>query len=352
MFSIKSNSINSVMISDRYSLNWQTYSDHLKSMMKDLMMNGDFADVTLITEDKKHIKAHMSVLSASSPVFQFMFSKEKSLNHMIYLRGINFYEMEAIMQFIYLGEATFYEERINEILSVAKSLEIKKLYNAEADTNDKVNVEMSPHIQSEDELKDQPDQNLSKGQEIKEEIVQRWYRCDECQQRYRSRQGLHYHKKSSHDSVKYACNQCDYKASHYDNLASHIKHSHEGCRPHELDCESSPSSYDHIQSEEELKDRPDHSSLNASPKIKKKGRFDCEQCNKTYNSRQGLHSHRNSSHAGLKYACNECDFQALRHYQLIGHIRNKHEGIKYACNQCEFKCDLKENVGKHIKEMH
>ena len=348
MFSIKSNSINLVMISDRYSLNWQTYSDHVKSMMKDLMMNGDFADVTLITEDKKHIKAHMSVLSACSPVFQFMFSKEKSLNHMIYLRGINFYEMEAIMQFIYLGEATFYKERINEILSVAKSLEIKKLYNAEADTNEKVNVEMSPHIQSEDELKDQPDQNLSKGQEIKEEIVQRWYRCDECQQRYRSRQGLHYHKKSSHDSVKYACNQCDYKASHYDNLASHIKNSHEGCRPHELDCESSPSSYDHIQLEDGLKDGSDHSSLNTGPEIKEKAKSSSQ----TYISRQGLHAHRNSSHDGARYACDQCAYQSSRHYQLIAHIRNKHECIKYACNQCEFKCDLKDNVEKHRIETH
>ena len=48
-------------ISNKYSINWQTYSDHLKSMMKDLMINGDFADVTLVTEDKKHIKANITI---------------------------------------------------------------------------------------------------------------------------------------------------------------------------------------------------------------------------------------------------------------------------------------------------
>ena len=56
--------INSSMHEEKYSLKWQTYSDHLKSMMKELMMNEDFSDVTLITEDNKHIKANITILSA------------------------------------------------------------------------------------------------------------------------------------------------------------------------------------------------------------------------------------------------------------------------------------------------
>ena len=51
-------------------LTWPTYSDHVKGMMKELMMNEDFSDVTLVTEDKKQIKANISVLSACSPVFK------------------------------------------------------------------------------------------------------------------------------------------------------------------------------------------------------------------------------------------------------------------------------------------
>lgn len=45
----------------------------------------------------------------------------------MYLRGVQYSEMESIMQFIYIGEATFYEERMDEFLAVAKSLEIKEL---------------------------------------------------------------------------------------------------------------------------------------------------------------------------------------------------------------------------------
>ena len=53
---------------EKYTLTWNAYSDHLRDMLKEMMMNEEFADVTLVTEDKKHIKAHKNILSACSPV--------------------------------------------------------------------------------------------------------------------------------------------------------------------------------------------------------------------------------------------------------------------------------------------
>merc|ERR1719330_508764 len=104
--------------------------------MRELMMNEDFSDKTLVTEDKKQIKANINILSACSPVFKDILTKEKNSNQIMYLRGVQYSEMESIMQFIYLGEATFYEERMEEFLAVAKSLEIKELCNAETESND------------------------------------------------------------------------------------------------------------------------------------------------------------------------------------------------------------------------
>ena len=66
------------MHQDKYSLTWHAYSDHLKNMMKELMMNEDYSDVTLVTEDKKQIKANIHILSACSPVFKDILKKEKN----------------------------------------------------------------------------------------------------------------------------------------------------------------------------------------------------------------------------------------------------------------------------------
>ena len=104
------------MHQEKYNLTWQTYSDHLKSMMRELMTNEEYSDVTLVTKDKQQINANIHVLSACSPVFKDILKKEKNSRPIMYLRGIQYSEMESIMQFIYLGEATFHEERLDAFL--------------------------------------------------------------------------------------------------------------------------------------------------------------------------------------------------------------------------------------------
>ena len=90
------------------------------------MYSNELTDVTLVSDDKKQFKAHKIVLSASSPVFKSIISDNLS-SPIIYLRGIQSYEIESILQFIYLGQATFYQERMNEFLNVAKSFQIKEI---------------------------------------------------------------------------------------------------------------------------------------------------------------------------------------------------------------------------------
>ena len=64
------------MNQEKYNITWDSYSDHLKSMMKEMMMNEDFSDVTLVTEDRKHIKTNINILSSCSPVFKDILKKE------------------------------------------------------------------------------------------------------------------------------------------------------------------------------------------------------------------------------------------------------------------------------------
>ena len=124
------------MDGDKYTLTWQTYSDHLRGMMQEMMTSEAFADVTLVCDDKKTVRAHKNILSACSTVFKDILQLPTQSNHpVIFLRGIQYSEVEAILQYMYLGEAKFYEERINEFLRAVKDLEIKGLSKA-ADASD------------------------------------------------------------------------------------------------------------------------------------------------------------------------------------------------------------------------
>ena len=88
------------MDQDKYTLHWHTYSDHLRNILKEMISDDSFADVTLITDDRKQIKAHRNILSACSSVFKEILQINNN-NPVIYLRGIQHSEMESILQFIY-----------------------------------------------------------------------------------------------------------------------------------------------------------------------------------------------------------------------------------------------------------
>ena len=56
-------------MTEKYTLNWSTLTDHLQLMFKDIYEQDKHSDVTLVCDDQTQLKAHKIVLSASSPVF-------------------------------------------------------------------------------------------------------------------------------------------------------------------------------------------------------------------------------------------------------------------------------------------
>ena len=182
----------------KYSMTWHTYSEHLRDMLMEIM-NDDYTDVTLVSEDKKHIRAHKNILSACSPVFKDIMKLEQSNKPIIYLRGIKISEIESIMQFIYLGEATLYHDRMEEFLAVARSLEIKELCNAETETNgDKEHLLKDP-VTYNDSSEEQKKKCLNltdhapNNDEAKVKVNSN-YECEHCHMIYASQGALFTHR--------------------------------------------------------------------------------------------------------------------------------------------------------------
>ena len=51
-------------------LSWKSFQPHLSSTLDELYQSQNFTDVTLVSDDQIHTKAHKSILSASSPVLK------------------------------------------------------------------------------------------------------------------------------------------------------------------------------------------------------------------------------------------------------------------------------------------
>ena len=300
---------------EKYSLAWHAYSEHLKSMMKELMLNEDLSDVTLVTEDKKQFKANINILSAFSPVFKDTLKKDKNSSPIMYLRGVQFSELESILQFIYLGEATFYKERMDEFLAVAKLLEIKELSEAETETNNKPDDDLPPV--KKDTSTELVEENTDIFEKIKEQDprerhvhVTGKYECDKCRKTYSGNGELKRHRQSAHQGVKHACDQCDKSYSDNGDLNKHKQSVHHGVT------------------------------------------YVCDQCVYQASHPSNLRKHVKSKHGGVKYFCNQCDYQAIEQGKLKLHIQAKHEGVRYNCDQCNYQANTKGNLKKHIDSKH
>ena len=60
---------------------------------------------------------------------------------MVFLRGVKKQEMESILKFIYLGEVSFNQSRMDEFLAVADILEVRELRESFGSSETPKNVE-------------------------------------------------------------------------------------------------------------------------------------------------------------------------------------------------------------------
>ena len=55
-------------------------------------------------------------------------------------------------------------------------------------------------------------------------------------------------------------------------------------------------------------------------------------------------------HVGIKYPCEQCDFQANQKASLTRHRQSVHMGRKYTCQECGKQFNVKISLTKHEKQ--
>ena len=310
------------------NFNWHTYSDHLQDMLHNMRKSENLTDVTLVCDDQKQINAYKVVISACSTVFKTIIDSLPLNSSVIYLRGIKSQEMESILEFMYLGVASFSQERMNEFLTVARDLEIKEIsknvkFNYREEFYDEQDITEALNEQEEASepdtiVSDQSNSNMNQNDNassIKSRTTNHNIQdtttnfcCSYCTNQFSSQKSLSSHIQSKHKGVKYACSQCDQEFAYKGSLTIHIKSKHEGVK------------------------------------------YSCNQCDHQFARQDILTLHIKTKHKGVKYACDQCDNQFTQQGSLIIHVQSKHEGVKYTCQYCSKEFTLNRSFRAHSKK--
>ena len=112
---------------EKLCLQWNDFKENINSAFGKLRDNNDFSDVTLACEDGKQIDAHKIVLASSSPFFMDLLRKNKHPHPLVYMRGIKYEDLVAIVDFLYVGETNVFQENLDSFLAVAGELKLKGL---------------------------------------------------------------------------------------------------------------------------------------------------------------------------------------------------------------------------------
>jgi len=114
------------MGSEKFCLSWNDFESNISLSFRELREEKDFFDVTLSCGDEQ-IQAHKLILSACSPFFRGVLKKNAHQHPLLYLKGVKFRDLQAVLNFMYHGEVNVAQEELNSFLAVAEDLKVKGL---------------------------------------------------------------------------------------------------------------------------------------------------------------------------------------------------------------------------------
>ena len=267
------------MTDSDYTLNLYSYPNHVKELLKEVITDPVFSDVTLVFDDLQIMKANRNILSACSPVLKTILEIDPSKTSLLYLKGLKIAEIEAMIDFVLFGEAKVPHDQMNSFLKSAESLEIKELCKKEADKSSPVEGK------ADDSDQPCPDDN----QETK--LEPEWtpdYSCKLCDKDYTGskwgKESLKVHNQREHEKIRYPCNRCDFQARGTSDLNKHIRAIHEGL----------------------------------------KYKCDYEGCDYKNATKSGVTYHAQFKHEGIYYPCDMCGHRCMEPRALRNHVKSKH----------------------------
>ena len=276
-------------------VSWNNSQADIANCIRRLRENEKLFDVTLVTDDGQHVKAHKVILAAGSLFFENIFMVSNQTSMLIHLKGIGSCELQQVLDFLYTGETVIRKEEVEPFLETAKDLQIYGL--------DSEDSPLLPPNQ-EDEVKTEDSKNIDV------------YLAEASQ------------KVNNADS-----------GSTQENLQLTLN----------LNCENGAgfddSSVTQIESVQKMKNEDLDAKLQQML-VKKDGLWECKICGKTTLYNTHMRQHTETHIKGVSHNCPMCSKIFANRHTLRNHISGSHSEL-FTCDVCG-----KSGMNKHAYRAH
>jgi len=368
-------------------VSWENSPFSFLQNLRGVLFENDLCDVTLISDDQKLLKSHKLILSACSPVFKTIIQNSNHSYPVIYLRGIRFQDIEAIVKFIYSGEASIPQSNLKSFLTVVEDLQIKDLVyetpnlveassneiieesvqkttsNSSSDSagskeNEKMKIlhstlNMNPLRESSGNCwkrssvnklidKSKPTEEMDQGQKNKieetilsEPIGERWKTLEFSNTEEKILEAFLEEREKNVQEIN-VCEICNSKLGSKEEYMTHKNTVHLMCDI----CDQIYSSLNSLKIHKKF------------TKFTHKKRFQCSKCGYKSNSKEKNRIHYKAIHANVQYKCDILPNVSNDSSNARRHKRLMNSSVRYPCTECSYKGGTSDSLKKHINSHH
>ena len=160
-------------MSDKFALKWNDFQSNWNQSLSELRKDTNFADVTLISDDKMKFSAHKILLSSCSNTFKMILKENSNSKSLLYLGGVSSVNLGYLLDYIYHGEVNLYQKQLDSFLEIAQNLEIEGLIGQESMAQDHETSYENKEEQGELIDFSEPDAKQIRGLNENDKVIQR-----------------------------------------------------------------------------------------------------------------------------------------------------------------------------------
>jgi len=314
---------------EKFCLRWNDFERNISLAFREIREEKDFFDCT-ISCGSRQVEAHKLILSACSPFFRTVLKQNPHQHPLLYLKGVEFQDMQAVLNFMYHGEVNVAQEELNSFLSVAEDLQVKGL------TQNKSSQSSTQHQQPEQarsrHLK-QHQQSINSEHSIRRACINSYKNSQQQQEGDVQEVEVHEIKKEPQATIPQAQ---DYLSSDPLTTQGHID-----TDSHNTGLQMAMSNTD--ENESYIEEDYDY------------GQYDVQaegmagyQIQGVVPTQDVVEAFAEKIERSGKYSCKLCGFVTRDKYNIRWHLEGKHElGSGYECDICKKGLKTKKQLTQH-----
>ena len=265
-----------------------------------------FSDVTLVTNDEKHVESHRIILSSHSSFFKRILGMNPKENLIIYLSNINNEQLQWFLEYIYLGNTELEEQYLEKFLEIGRQF---GLQGFEKDNLTNTDIKNESIVENIKEFGHEGDFFCINKPKLKRQSNGK-FACDQCKFEAVTRYDIRRHKNAVHLGLTYKCSECTTEYKNEDQIKAHIDSVHNG-------------------------------NYNI-----------CNICEMKFEQPRNLKQHIKRIHEGLKSKCKECGKTFKNTAGITYHVQKEHRDVTLSCDQCVYTTKVRQNLKFHKKRRH